>query len=370
MSRRRLKTDDDPYVDGADRAPVQRPGTARGPRHIAFRFAARPRRRSSASAEVLALIDLVYASVLDPGDGPAVLGRLDALANGEAPRRVRHEDLLADLLHGAGSVSDAATIACPPRSTSSRCAASRWLGVVPHARHELGLARTLLPHLQRALSIRRQLDASERARRSLADGLDRLAVGVCVLDGRGYPLHSNRSARAVFNAGDGLRATPQGIVAACASDGRGLRAVIRAVRDPLASDLSPASTVVRRRSGQRPYVVFSSPLGSPANGRDSSIREPAVVLLIVDPEHTAQASDDILVRLFGMTPTEARVSVLLLQGRSVAEIQEALAITQNTARSHLKRIFAKTRTRGQADLIRTLLVATAIGAGAPGDSPI
>jgi len=339
-------------AEAAEAAYARGSASLRALRRHRIRFAARARRETRATTEVLGLIDLVYATVLDPGRAPA------------APDQ---RELLADLLRRAGAPAGTAPVACHARSGPASCAVS--LGGAPRAQRELGLARTLLPHLRRALALRRRLDASELAGRTLADGLDRLAVGACVLDRRGLPLLVNRSARAVFDAGDGLRVTAHGLVPSCAADGPGLRAAIRAALDPAGADLARASLLVRRPGGRRPYVVSVSPLAAPADVRETSPRDPAVVLLIADPEGSAQATADDLVRLFGMTPAEARVSVLLLQGRSVAEIQDALDITNNTARSHLKRIFAKTRTRGQADLIRTLLVAMAIGAGTDGGSP-
>ena len=53
--------------------------------------------------------------------------------------------------------------------------------------------------------------------------------------------------------------------------------------------------------------------------------------------------------LYGLTPTEATVCGLLAEGRSVAEIQDQLGITANTARTHVKRILAKTGAARQSD---------------------
>ena len=51
----------------------------------------------------------------------------------------------------------------------------------------------------------------------------------------------------------------------------------------------------------------------------------------------------------------ARVADRLLDGLEVREIADRLGITFETCRFHLKRIFSKTSTRRQAELIRLML---------------
>lgn len=57
-----------------------------------------------------------------------------------------------------------------------------------------------------------------------------------------------------------------------------------------------------------------------------------------------------------MTPTESKVAIALLQGASLETAAEQLGMRVQTARVHLKRVFGKTETRRQGELIRLLLV--------------
>ena len=50
----------------------------------------------------------------------------------------------------------------------------------------------------------------------------------------------------------------------------------------------------------------------------------------------------------------------LINGKSVDEASERLHITPNTARSHLKKIFSKTQTKKQGEIVR--LVTSALAA--------
>lgn len=59
---------------------------------------------------------------------------------------------------------------------------------------------------------------------------------------------------------------------------------------------------------------------------------------------------------FGLTAAETRVVERLLQGESLREACVALGITENTGRTHLKAVFAKTGARSQADLVRLFCI--------------
>jgi DNA-binding CsgD family transcriptional regulator len=62
----------------------------------------------------------------------------------------------------------------------------------------------------------------------------------------------------------------------------------------------------------------------------------------------------LLEALFDLTPAEAKVASLLVQGQSVAEIAKAQDIKQNSVRTQLKAVFAKTGVHRQAELVSLL----------------
>jgi len=59
--------------------------------------------------------------------------------------------------------------------------------------------------------------------------------------------------------------------------------------------------------------------------------------------------------MFHLTAAEARVALLLATGLSVTEIAERLTLQPGSVRQHLKSIFGKTGTHGQAQLVHRLL---------------
>jgi len=58
---------------------------------------------------------------------------------------------------------------------------------------------------------------------------------------------------------------------------------------------------------------------------------------------------------FGLSRAEQRVARMLVEGLSPIEVSDKLEISINTVRSHMKKIFRKTGSRRQSDLIRLLL---------------
>ena len=59
-------------------------------------------------------------------------------------------------------------------------------------------------------------------------------------------------------------------------------------------------------------------------------------------------------QFFGFTPAETRFANQLLEHKSVEEAADFLEVSLNTARTHLKKLFEKTDTHRQSELMRLL----------------
>jgi DNA-binding CsgD family transcriptional regulator len=100
-----------------------------------------------------------------------------------------------------------------------------------------------------------------------------------------------------------------------------------------------------------PLSVLVAPFRPARDGFGAPL--PAAILFIHDPEHGG-LSQPLLQELFALTPAEAAVAAALACGRTVEAIATDCGISLNTARTHLKRIFAKTGTRRQAEAVALL----------------
>jgi DNA-binding CsgD family transcriptional regulator len=99
--------------------------------------------------------------------------------------------------------------------------------------------------------------------------------------------------------------------------------------------------------------VHILPLGAQSL-RFSEVRK-FVLIMIGDPEREQRLSTIHLQELFGLTRAEARVAIRTLNGKGLQGIASDLSVTISTVRIHLQRVFEKTGTHRQAELVRLLL---------------
>tara|TARA_R110001599_G_scaffold26856_2_gene94575 strand:- start:13223 stop:14338 length:1116 start_codon:yes stop_codon:yes gene_type:complete len=95
---------------------------------------------------------------------------------------------------------------------------------------------------------------------------------------------------------------------------------------------------------------------SPFSNTDFAWRGKSVAIATLHGESRVPLENaGMLVDLFGLLPSEARLANALANGASLAEAAEQMGLTIETVRNYSKKIFAKTGTRGQADLVRYIL---------------
>ena len=127
--------------------------------------------------------------------------------------------------------------------------------------------------------------------------------------------------------------------------------------EPATDDENAFGGVCRlpRPSGKRPLQLLASPVGS----GNSFARRKLTLIFVSDPEDSARIRESVLCQLFDLTPAESAIASRIASGASVEDICSSLNITQNTCRTHLKRIFSKTETSRQAELVNLVLTSVA-----------
>lgn len=76
------------------------------------------------------------------------------------------------------------------------------------------------------------------------------------------------------------------------------------------------------------------------------------ILTVDDPQRMIDRNVDEVAEACGLTPTEARILGLIVKGMDTVEAARKLGIARTTARTHLQRLFAKTGTARQSELVR------------------
>lgn len=72
-------------------------------------------------------------------------------------------------------------------------------------------------------------------------------------------------------------------------------------------------------------------------------------------EKKRESMEDVLKKIYGLTPAEANVVVKMIDNPDLAAIGNALGISLSTVRTHLKHIYRKTNTNRQSALIHKIV---------------
>jgi DNA-binding CsgD family transcriptional regulator/PAS domain-containing protein len=214
------------------------------------------------------------------------------------------------------------------------------------------LMRLLCPHLTAAVRVFNRVGDLEHQVESLELALGQFAIGVALLDREGKVIFANAVAERQLAGRDGLVVRYQHLRSQSADETARLHAEIEgAIRGSEDGAHVPRLNVAAiTRSAAGPLHVFAAPWMSQ---REVSLRRPAAVLLITEPGHRVP-HETWLQALYGLTPAESRLAVLISGGMHGPEAACTLGLTAETVRSRLKTVFSKTNTRRQSDLARLL----------------
>jgi DNA-binding CsgD family transcriptional regulator/PAS domain-containing protein len=83
---------------------------------------------------------------------------------------------------------------------------------------------------------------------------------------------------------------------------------------------------------------------------------PLALVLIHDAEHPPGVRENLLRQIYGLSPSEARVTLAMLKGASPHEVALRSGVSLATVRSQLRSVFRKTGTARQSELIRMMAV--------------
>jgi DNA-binding CsgD family transcriptional regulator/PAS domain-containing protein len=247
----------------------------------------------------------------------------------------------------------AAPISPDPRVSVS-IAVQRSLTKRPYVREDLELMTRLCRHAEKALRLSIRLLNAELGSLGLRQALSRLAIGVFALDTLGRVVFSNPAGERLI--GDGLSLTDGRLVirqgGARDELERAIRSVLKAVPEILLAD--PKPLLVDRVSMARPLTVYVLPVGVQRNPAEEFLTHVRALVLAIDPETNAPPDPAVVRDVLGLTLGEARVAALVGTGLAPREAAAKLGITEETARTTLKRVFAKVGVSRQSELAALL----------------
>ncbi|OJU30248.1 MAG: hypothetical protein BGN91_06705 [Nitrobacter sp. 62-13] len=236
-----------------------------------------------------------------------------------------------------------AAVACT--TSGGFVAACRSRSGQPFSETEKAVLTHLLPTLTSALSLKRHIRLLEDRISTLEATLDELSTGVIFLDAHRRIIHANQAGEQVLAHSGKLLTQPAMLWGAGDIESQQLARII--------DESSGAITLVRRETS-RPLAVRAVRMPA-TEDRALSTFGAATILFIDDTDRPAPAGISGLCRAFGLTPRETDIVVLLVAGEGPAEIAARLGISLGNVRGHLNRIFGKTGTGSQAQLVALCL---------------
>lgn len=211
------------------------------------------------------------------------------------------------------------------------------------------VGRLLLPHLQRATTINRLLDMAELARATFAEVIDTITTPVLLVTRGMRVVHANPAAETLI-AERGLLHLSGGFLScrsAPASAALGI-AVEQAINDEAA---------MGRKGLGIPLWSEAGPMGALhvlplARDRYVQGAEPVAAIFVSRSDTPFVAPTQLAAALYGLTPAEAKVFEYIATGHTVDETSENLGVQRSTVRTHLLRVFGKTGTGRQVELVQ------------------
>jgi DNA-binding CsgD family transcriptional regulator len=212
----------------------------------------------------------------------------------------------------------------------------------------------ITPHVRRSMLIGKVVDLHRIEAAELADALDQLASGMFIVDSTGRIIHANASAHRMLAEAKLLRASGGRLSTLDPSGGRSLLQVFAAAQvGDAAVGKGGIAVPLTARDGER-FVAHILPLTSGAR-RKAGISYSATAAMFVRRASLDMPSPpEALATEFRLTPAEVRVLFAIAQIGGVPEAAPVLGISEQTVKSHLHRVYEKTATRRQADLVKLL----------------
>ncbi|WP_067733043.1 helix-turn-helix transcriptional regulator [Novosphingobium naphthalenivorans] len=223
----------------------------------------------------------------------------------------------------------------------------RWRCIDDLTETRRGQFACLARHVGRARAFRSRLVESRRMGEVFNSGLDRLSIGVLNIFPDGRPIAANRIACELLNEGDGISLAGGRLCFASPGDQRAFRDLCEMALDEV---VEQGCLRVSRPSGKADLTLLV--LRPPPR---PGVMRSGLRLLLRDPEQHTVRSRNALRDLYGLTDSEAAITMHLANGLCAEEVEEQFAIRHNTMRAHLRSIYAKLGVSSHAELVHAIL---------------
>jgi DNA-binding CsgD family transcriptional regulator/PAS domain-containing protein len=211
--------------------------------------------------------------------------------------------------------------------------------------------RLIIPHVRRAVLIGLVIHLQTATAATFADTLDGISAGMFLVDALGRIIHANTSGHALLGQGSVLRATDGKLAANDVGAEQALHEVFLAAGSDVAVGVKGIGVPLTAREGER-YVAHVLPLTSGARRKAGASYAATAALFVHKAALEAPSPPEVIAKTYKLTPSELRVLLGIVQLGSVPETAATLGLGKATVRTHLLRLYAKTGTGHQTELVK------------------
>ncbi|MBC9876057.1 helix-turn-helix transcriptional regulator [Bradyrhizobium sp. INPA01-394B] len=209
-------------------------------------------------------------------------------------------------------------------------------------------------HIERSLRLSIRLLDAELAKIGLGEALARVGIGVFGLDSLGRVVFSNPAGERL--AGDQLRLVHERLRIGTGDTRETIdEAIARTLRrEPRELLDDPKPIFVHSSGAERRLVVYLLPVALRTSLAEQFLTHTRAIVLAIEQKRDEPADPAVVRDVLGLTLGEARIAAMVGSGLPPKEAADRLGITEETARTVLKRVFLKVGVSRQSELATLL----------------
>jgi DNA-binding CsgD family transcriptional regulator len=214
------------------------------------------------------------------------------------------------------------------------------------------LMRLIAPHLRRAVLIGKVVDLNKVEAATFAETLDGLGAGIFLVDVSGRIVHANAAGDMMLNSASVLHAAGGRLILHDPHADRTLADTFAAAGNgDAAIGVKGVAVPLVGHDGER-HVAHVLPLTSGVRRRAGASYAALAALFVHKAALDTPSPPEVIAKAYKLTPMESRVMLAIVEVGGVPEVAEALGIAETTVKTHLGRVYKKTDSDRQADLVK------------------
>ncbi|MER2251305.1 LuxR family transcriptional regulator [Methylorubrum podarium] len=310
-----------------------------------FRFNDNPYYSKIYLEQYAALNPLFPAFAFEPVG--AVMAASDVVPNAEMEQTRFHREWLLPQ-----EMTDSLGIVLEKEATRAAFLTVQWQRrpIDQAARRRMAL---LAPHLLRSVAIGRLFVSSRRREAALTGTLDQIEAGVFLVAETGRLVLANARGQRMIEEGRLLRDVGGRLRATSTAADRAIFDHLRTLGERNGSPIDDHA-IPLSAPGDGSWTAIVMPLSDDRLGPEREPRTAVAAIFVRSPQPAVASPLEVFARRHHLTASEIRVVEATLRLNGLDAIADAVGIARSTVKTHLNRVYGKSGTKNQAELIKKI----------------